>query len=458
MSTVSFLIALPLLVIFSYVFDLIAKQTKFPAVILLMGTGIVARLVAGFYGQDQFVFLDDLIPVLGTIGLILIVLEGALELEISWEKFPIISKGFLAAAVILLFNIIGVAMFFEFILGLSAQQAVIYAIPLSVISSAVAIPSSAGLPEKQKEFIVYESTFSDILGIMAFNYTLRQLENNNPLIELSSLTTLGLQIFVVIAVSILITYGLFQLLQKIDHHVKFFLILSLLILVYAVGKIFHLPALVTIFIFGLFLSNVQSLLPKRLQRKIDLDKTHKGLHEFHVLTAESTFLVKTFFFLFFGFSVDVSAFTSVTPFLYGLGIFIIMLGLRYVYFLIVRFELKPSALVYISPRGLISILLFLQIGKLDFLPTKDVVVDSQVLLVVILLSMLAMTRGTMQKEKATLAEDAIPVPSSPENILDSPPVADDNNERAIDVLMNDPVNKEQDDQDDSSSFPAATKE
>ena len=458
MSTVSCLIALPLWVIFSYVFDLIAKQTKFPAVILLMGTGIVARLVAGFYGQDQFVFLDDLIPVLGTIGLILIVLEGALELEISWEKFPIISKGFLAAAVILLFNIIGVAMFFEFILGLSAQQAVIYAIPLSVISSAVAIPSSAGLPEKQKEFIVYESTFSDILGIMAFNYTLRQLENNNPLIELSSLTTLGLQIFVVIAVSILITYGLFQLLQKIDHHVKFFLILSLLILVYAVGKMFHLPALVTIFIFGLFLSNVQSLLPKRLQRKIDLDKTHKGLHEFHVLTAESTFLVKTFFFLFFGFSVDVSAFTSVTPFLYGLGIFIIMLGLRYVYFLIVRFELKPSALVYISPRGLISILLFLQIGKLDFLPTKDVVVDSQVLLVVILLSMLAMTRGTMQKEKATLAEDAIPVPSSPENILDSPPVADDNNERAIDVLMNDPVNKEQDDQDDSSSFPAATKE
>ena len=150
MSTVSFLIALPLLVIFSYVFDLIAKQTKFPAVILLMGTGIVARLVAGFYGQDQFVFLNDLIPVLGTIGLILIVLEGALELEISWEKFTIISKGFLAAAVILLLNIIGVAMFFEFILGLSAQQAVIYAIPLSVISSAVAIPSSAGLPENKR--------------------------------------------------------------------------------------------------------------------------------------------------------------------------------------------------------------------------------------------------------------------------------------------------------------------
>ena len=65
------------------------------------------------------------------------------------------------------------------------------------------------------------------LGIMAFNYT-RDGEAM-ALIELSSLTTLGLQIFVVIAVSILITYGLFQLLQKLI--ITSVLILSLLILV-----------------------------------------------------------------------------------------------------------------------------------------------------------------------------------------------------------------------------------
>ena len=39
-------------------------------------------------------FLDNLIPVLGTIGLILIVLEGAIELEITVEKLPLIFKGF----------------------------------------------------------------------------------------------------------------------------------------------------------------------------------------------------------------------------------------------------------------------------------------------------------------------------------------------------------------------------
>jgi type II secretory pathway component PulF len=84
-------------------------------------------------------------------------------------------------------------------------------------------------------------------------------------------------------------------------------------LVYAFGKLFHLPALVTIFIFGIFLSNVKSLLPNFLKTYLDLDQTEKELHEFHILTAESTFIVRTFFFLFFGFSIQLTDFNSPTP-------------------------------------------------------------------------------------------------------------------------------------------------
>ena len=63
------------------------------------------------------------------------------------------------------------------------------------------------------------------------------------------------------------------------------MILALLILVYAFGKFFHLPALVTIFIFGLFLSNVKALLPDFMKQRLDIEATEKGLHEFHILTA-----------------------------------------------------------------------------------------------------------------------------------------------------------------------------
>ena len=429
MNTLAILFVLPLLIIFSYIFDSIAKKTKFPSVILLMFTGMLIRLGVDFYGEVELQFLDQLIPVLGTLGLILIVLEGALELDIERKKIPLILKGFLAALVILITNIVGLSFIFETVLLLERTTAVVYSIPLSIISSAVAIPSASGLLTKDKEFVVYESTFSDILGIMAFNYALTQYQNQAPLIGMQPLFELGLQIVGVIAISIAITYCLFQLLQQIDQHIKFFLILALLVLVYAFGKYFHLPALVTIFIFGLFLKNVTALLPQFLQKHLNIEKTHQGLHEFHLLTAESTFLVKTFFFLFFGFSISFGQFDSIMPLLYGSLILVVMIGVRYVYFLLTQFNLKPGPLMYMSPRGLISILLFLQIKDIDFI-SKTTLIDERVLLVVILLSMFVMTFGNLKHktpeeneevDDSTTEEDALTKePPSPENLLDFP--------------------------------------
>ena len=399
MNTLSILFALPLIVIFSYLFDTIARKTKFPAVILLMFTGILIRTVTAASGYNDFEFLENLIPVLGTIGLILIVLEGAFELEISFEKLPLILKGFLAAFFILIANIWLLQWLFGFLFQMETNEAVLYAIPLSIISSAVAIPSASSLLNQEREFVIYESTFSDILGIMIFNYALRQFDSQEPFVGAAPLINLGFQIIGVIIISVLITYMLFRLLQKIDHQVKFFLILALLILVYALGKLFHLPALVTIFIFGIFLGNVKSLLPQFLRNYLDLEKTEKGLHEFHVLTAESTFIVRTFFFLFFGFSIQLINFNSLSPLIYGLIIFITMLLFRYLYFTVTTLKIKPSPIVYMSPRGLISILLFIKLKEVSFINTIQVPIDERVLLIVILSSMLIMLLGTMKKQK-----------------------------------------------------------
>ena len=407
MSTVSILFALPLLVIFSYLFDAFARKTKFPAVILLLLTGVLIRVITSANGYEDFEFLNDLIPVLGTIGLILIVLEGALELEINRQKLPTILKGFLSAIVILLLNIVIISWIFNYFLGMELHTATIFATPLSIISSAVAIPSAANLLNQDKEFVVYESTFSDILGIVIFNYAIRQAESGQPMIAIESIVGLGLQILGIVVISTLITYVLFRLLQNIEHHVKFFLILSLLILVYAIGKFFHLPALLTIFIFGVFLSNIKELLPKFLLRYFQLNQSEKGLHEFHILTAESTFIVRTFFFLFFGFSIVISDFDSFMPLVYGVLVFAIMFLIRYLYFVLTSFKIKPSVLLYMSPRGLISILLFLQIKDLEIIQLEKSVIDERMLLIVILTSMLVMTLGTLSNKQKSIPEEVV---------------------------------------------------
>ena len=398
MNTGLILILLPSLIIFSYIFDIIAKKTKFPSVILLMMTGILARAIAEGYGFKNTYFLDSLIPVIGTIGLILIVMEGALELEIKKEKIGIIISGFLSALVILILNIFLLKSFFTFILQISDDVAILYAIPLSIISSAVAIPSAVSFSNNDKEFIVYESTFSDILGIVIFNYCIQQTVSGKSIIDTMPIIQLGTQVLCIIFLSLLITYLLAKLIQKIDHHVKFFLIIAILILVYTIGKLFHFPSLLTIFIFGIFLGNGGELLPNFMKKSIDFEKTKNSLRDFHILTSESTFLVRTFFFLFFGFSITIKSFVSIEPYIYSLIILFIMFVARYSYFLVSKFSFKLTPLVYMSPRGLISILLFLQLDTLNESNLKTDIIDERVLLLVILFSMILMLLGTMKKK------------------------------------------------------------
>ena len=397
MNTGLILILIPSLIIFSYLFDVIAKKTKFPSVILLMITGILARTIADSYGFNNTFFLDSLIPVLGSIGLILIVMEGALELEIKKEKIVLMISGFFSAFVILILNIFFLKSFFTIILELPQDTSILYSIPLSIISSAVAIPSANSFSENDKEFIVYESTFSDILGIVIFNYCILQTVSKKPIIDMTPMIQLGGQVLLIIFLSLLITYFLAKLIQKIDHHVKFFLIIAILILVYAIGKFFHFPTLLTIFIFGIFLGNGGELLPNFMKKSVDVEKTKNSLNEFHMLTSESTFLVRTFFFLFFGFSITLESFVSPQPYIYALVILFIMFVARYIYLSVTKLNFKLTPLVYMSPRGLISILLFLQLSTLNESDLKTDIIDERVLLLVILFSMILMLLGTLKK-------------------------------------------------------------
>jgi len=189
---------------------------------------------------------------------------------------------------------------------------------------------------------------------------------------------------------------LFELFERINQKIKFFLILALLIMVYTIGKTYHLPSLVIIFVFGLVLANAQFLLPQFIKRFISMSMTEEeGLREFHILTAESTFLVRTFFFLFFGFSITLDSFTEGFNYIYAGIILGIMLLMRLLYMLLAERKSFKS-LVFISPRGLISILLFLQLQRDgEYAAYGTPLINSKVLLLVILGSMLIMTIGTL---------------------------------------------------------------
>ena len=71
--------------------------------------------------------------------------------------------------------------------------------------------------------------------------------------------------------------------------------------------------------------------------------------------------------------------------------------------------------------------MFLQIAEIKFLENTPVLIDEKVLLVVILSSMLVMTRGTMKKEETeTSLKDDIIIPNQTEALQNQEDEIDNN--------------------------------
>ena len=91
--TTSIILTLCVLILLAYLFDLSSSKTRIPSVILLLLLGWIIKQLTIFFAIT-IPDLSSLLPLLGTIGLILIVLEGSLELELNKSKLPMVRKAF----------------------------------------------------------------------------------------------------------------------------------------------------------------------------------------------------------------------------------------------------------------------------------------------------------------------------------------------------------------------------
>lgn len=162
---INIIITISILLLIAYIFESTSSKTRIPSIILLLFLGFFLNIFAKML-KINIPDIQILLPVLGTVGLILIVLEGALELELNKQKSNLLISSFIIALLAIIIKSVLLAIIFKVIFNISFVSALINAVPLSVISSAVAIPSSKNLIKEQKEFITYESSFSDILGIL----------------------------------------------------------------------------------------------------------------------------------------------------------------------------------------------------------------------------------------------------------------------------------------------------
>lgn len=348
------IIVLSLSVLISYAFDLLSSRFRTPSVLLLLLLGALTRQATNYF-EVQLPFVNTILPTLGTLGLILIVLENGLDLELHNEKLNLIRRTLLAS----LLSVAGVTLLLASVLYLllndSFYHCLIAALPFSIISSAVVVPSVSNLSVGQGEFVVYESAFAGIIGVLVFNFLLLSRES-----VWGGIWFFARDMVIMVLLSLGCCFLLLYLIGRINHRIKFLPIISVLFLVYAIAEINHLSSLLLILIFGLFLNNTELFIRGRLSRILKNDLFEKELEQLKNLTAEGAFVVRTFFFLILGYSVIPSELIDRDALIVSAIFVAAIIAWRWVT-LRITYQGNTKPLLWIAPRGLITILLYLNI-------------------------------------------------------------------------------------------------
>lgn len=388
------IITLSALLLIAYIFDLSAKKTRIPSVILLLVLGFGVGQLMNML-QIPIPNLKPVLPILGTIGLILIVLEGSLELKLHPSKVGLIQKSIFGSFIPILLLSFLIAFFFSLISEVPFRTLLINAVPLCIISSAIAIPSANYLSSRNKDFVIYESSLSDIFGVLYFNFLLR-----NEVLNFEAIGVFTLEMIIIAIISLGAMIGLIFLLNKIDHRIKFMPIILLILMVYAITKAYHLPALLFILFIGLYLGNLELFYNNKWLRNYDIYELKKEVTKFHDLIIEGAFLIRSLFFIIFGFLIApadiINQDTIVIALMIVGGIFFI----RFIQLWVFKLPFRP--LLFFGPRGLITILLFVSIPSIF----KFELINQSLIIQVILLTAMILMLGLVFFNESNEKEDS----------------------------------------------------
>lgn len=401
------ILALCIIILLSYLFDISSRYSKIPGVIMLILLGIALQLAVNYTGI-RIPNLQPTLPILGTLGLILIVMDAALEIELERSKARNLARGIISAVVMLIFFVSVLTLALINIWHQSVTDALLNAIPLGIISSSVAIPSAVLLDRREREFIVFESSVSDIIGILVFDFILLSDEPIG-----AKLVSFGLSGLVTIVIAAVMTAILAIMLHKIHYHVSYIIILTSVVLIYTLSKLIHLPGLFLVVVFGLALANNKLVENTFVNRFVNFEKFRQDINSFKKILAELTFLVRSFFFIVFGFYTSLAGFININNLLFATGITAAIFISRWLFFLILMGK-DTGKLIWFAPRGLITILLFLSIPESN----RIELINDEVVTLVILLSIFVMMLGNMVskrredlptpvKEESYIAEESI---------------------------------------------------
>jgi cell volume regulation protein A len=380
------------LLVLAYAANRLFRRTRIPDAVVLMGMGLVLGPFLGWLDLGEF---QPVIQAFGTLAVILILFEAGLDLDLR-DTIRHFSGGLLLAflAYALTFGL--VTLIAKWSLGLSTLNTLLIGATLACTSSSITVPILQQIEVRKpaKITMLLEASLSDAFAVLTVGVLLNFGVSPGNVVT-HALYQLLFNISASLALAALAAAVWSFLLPKFSEQ-RFWQVLTfaVVLLLYAGVERLHANGLIAVLGFGLALANFRRVDPHLLESSLGLEilgeTRHSQMVSFH---SELAFLVRSFFFVLIGIIVNFGRMAQHLPGTLG-AVGAIILG-RWLAILLSRrswrdFQpLEREMLFWMMPRGLITVVLALQIvgergNGLAFLPglAFGVILATNVLVVI----------------------------------------------------------------------------
>ena len=303
METIStFVFYVGLIIFAAHFFTALFERTRFPDVLPLIFIGILIGPLFGILSPDDFGYVG---PLLSAVALVLMLFEGGSHLTLDTLKTSLKDCVVLTLATFI-FTVLITTCIAYYIMGNDLMPALFIGVVLGSISPAVVVPivRMLDLSENTKSTLVVESAITDVLSIIIALGIMKTFQaGHKTLMEF-----IGTNLIATMAMSLAVGFGgaviwstILEKIRKFPNTI--FTSLAFIFLLYGLSEILGYSGPISVLIFGVVLANSKKI-PLSIVQKFGADHLTEFTSIEKTLFSEVIFLVKTFFFIFLGMSIQ----------------------------------------------------------------------------------------------------------------------------------------------------------
>ena len=352
----SYVLIIGLLIFTAHFFTAVFRKTNIPDVLPLIIIGILIGPLLKIATPEDFGHVGSL---LSAIALALMLFEGGSHLKFDTLLRSLKDCVKLSTATFII-TILITTLFLRTFMGRDLILSMFAGIILGSISPAVVVPivKLLNVSDNTKTTLVVESAITDVLSIVLALSIIKGLQSGST--DLMHL--LGTQLVGAIAMSLIFGFigslvwsVILKKIRKFPNTI--FTTLAFIFILYGLAEVLGYNGPVTILIFGLILAN-SGKIPLNILKQFGTDEMTEFTNIEKTLFSEIIFIVKTFFFVYLGLSIE---FSQTSILLNGLILTVIIYACRYILTKLLgpkEITSRESNLIsFIIPKGLAAAVL-----------------------------------------------------------------------------------------------------